>query len=205
MAPWLFHNLPEVCGDHPWMVLPLAGDNAHLSLLIRSISQRPFRHVLPYHSSKQWSFPTTIFLSFDLFRQPSFLSTFWTTWFGMQPKYTWSIHGFGSSRSTSFCRIFTWSACSASFQPISNHPHVSIRIIKAFFVRVKTFPCWSFPHPFSKKQFFIFSFPQKASLWVTTKVPLKTYHKIVNVISTCWSLSWRNPGPNLRTFFFRQS
>ena len=48
----LFQNLPEVFGDRLCMVLPPAEEMTHLSLPVRSISQRIFRHDLPHHSSK---------------------------------------------------------------------------------------------------------------------------------------------------------
>ena len=158
-APWLFHNLPEVCGDHPWMVLPLAGDNTHLSLLIRSISQRPFRHVLPYHSSKQWSFPTTIFLSFDLFRQPSFLSTFWTTWFGTELLGDQPLPVFACNLNTLDLFMALDPQVRRLSAEFSHGVHVSTCLDKnnpGFFVQFKTFPWWYFPTSLLKKQFFFF-------------------------------------------------
>ena len=45
-------------------------------------------------------------------------------------------------------------------------------------------------------------FAPKESLLMGDHVSsFKTYHRIVNIIPTFWSVSWRNPDPNLTTFF----
>ena len=61
-----FHTLPVVSGDRLCTVLPLVGEILPL-LLFRSVSQRSFRHELPCHSSKHWSFPTHLFLRLIFF------------------------------------------------------------------------------------------------------------------------------------------
>ena len=166
------------------------------------VSQRIFRHDLPYHSSKQWSFPTYIFLSNDLFRQPpSSLLTFWTSrfWTGLlrdQPlplfacslKYTWSIMAFDLGGR--FLLVFP------------HVTHVLLLSIHLFVVHInrwsellmhiKAFPCWYFSHPLSN----ITSFPKTASQWVTKKVPFKRNHKIVSIIPIFWSVSCRNLDPH---------
>ena len=141
-----------------------------------------FRHDLPYYSSKQWSFPTNVFLSFGLFSSASlvvvkFLDNSvweWTAWGStiaslcVQPKYTWSITGVGYSRSISFCRIFTWVHCVAPFQPFLYHPHTPMRKIRASCARKDTLQVGTFLPSFFYYHFFKISYPNKAGQWATT-------------------------------------
>ena len=67
------------------MVLPPAEENTHLYLLNRSISQLIFRHDLPYHSSKQLSFPTKKFFVWSFSSASLVVVTVWTTQFWTEP------------------------------------------------------------------------------------------------------------------------
>ena len=102
--------------------------------------------------------PCEFFLSNSVLDWTAKASTFASLY--VQPAYTWSINGVGSSRSIFFWENFPH-VCSASFQPFFFHPHEPIRTIRAFFVHVKTFRLELFSPSLFEKHFFELSFPKK--------------------------------------------